>query len=105
MSRIAEHAFGDQPAVYPDAPGWKERTTSRDAAKAIKGRAGTLRAAALAVLAGREMTADEIAESLGETVLAIRPRVSELYGRGQIVPTGDRRANESGQKAKVWRTA
>ena len=31
------------PAGYPDAPGFKERTTSREAARKMEPRAGTLR--------------------------------------------------------------
>lgn len=48
-------------------------------------------------------TADEIAEIVGETVLAIRPRLSELKKLGKIEPTGERGKNASGQSAHRWR--
>ena len=95
---------------YPRSPGFKEGTTSRDAAVAMTSRASILRNRAFAeiVRAGAlGLTADQVAERLGETVLAIRPRVSEL-GKASppmIVPTGERRKNESGLGAKVWRAA
>lgn len=95
---------------YPKAPGFKERTTSRAAASAMRGRARILRDMALAEIraAGPDgLTADEVARRLGESVLAVRPRVSELANDApaMIAPTGARRANESGLKAKVWRAA
>ena len=42
---------------------------------------------------------------LGESVLAIRPRFSELRALGQITDTGARRINDSGRSAIVWRAA
>jgi predicted ArsR family transcriptional regulator len=55
--------------------------------------------------AGNAATADEVATALGETPLAIRPRVSELSKRGKLEPTGLRRKNSSGRDAVVWRAA
>ena len=103
--------IGDLPLFsYPRSPGYKERTTSKDAAVAMTSRASILRNRAFAeiVRAGAiGLTADEAAERLGETVLAIRPRVSELAKASppMIVPTGERRKNLSGMSAKVWRAA
>lgn len=96
--------------AYPSSPGFKERTTSKDAAVAMTSRASILRNRAFAeiVRAGKMgLTADQVAERLGETVLAVRPRVSELAKAmpPMIVPTGERRKNDSGLKAKVWRAA
>jgi predicted transcriptional regulator len=88
---------------YPDAPGYKEGTTSRAAAEAIAPRAGTLRARALVVLKTREATPDEIALAIGETVLAMRPRITELYQQGLIERTGEQRLNKSGCFAHVYR--
>lgn len=96
------------PAVYPDAPGWKEPTTSREAAAKID--AGTLRAEVLDWL--RNMgphTPDETAEGLKRSVLAIRPRFTELRKGGLIEKDCDRngfltrRRNLSGMRAQVWR--
>ena len=49
------------------------------------------------------MTADEIAAKLGQSVLAVRPRVSELFHAGLIEKTGERRPNASGLNAYVWK--
>ena len=49
------------------------------------------------------LTADEIAADLGESVLSIRPRVSELHRLGMIEKTKVRRRNASGMSASVWR--
>lgn len=106
MSRIAEAAFGDTP--YPESPGFKKTGTSSDAARAIGTHSKKLREDVLAEFAKAApagLTADEVAGRLGKRVLAIRPRVSELGKLEKIVRTGERRANESGLKADVWRQA
>lgn len=88
---------------YPDAPGFKKSGTSSDAAKANEGRANKLRLLALAEIAKEALTADEVAERLGKSVLSIRPRISELSAQNLIEETGERRFNDSGHKAAVWR--
>lgn len=93
---------------YPDSPGFKEPTTSRDAAIRIKPATEALYADILRQieLAGdRGLTADEAAARLGHSVLLIRPRFSELGPRhqGKIEKTGERRKNESGLAAAAWR--
>jgi predicted ArsR family transcriptional regulator len=100
MSRMSE-------LIYPDVPGFKTSGPSEDAAKAIEGNANKLRSAALAAFARypNGATADEIAKDLGLSVLSIRPRVSELKRTAQIEQTGQRRKNESGMTATVWRIA
>jgi DNA-directed RNA polymerase specialized sigma24 family protein len=108
MSRVAEKHLGDSP--YAGEPGWKEPTTSKDAARAVDSRATILRHQVYtAILAAGErgLTADEVAAKLGISVLSARPRVSELAKAAQpwIVPTGERRKNESGLFAKVWKAA
>jgi hypothetical protein len=109
MSRIAESAFGDRP--YPGSPGFKEGTTSRDAAAAVTGGAAELREAAFSVIAlagERGATADEVAKVLRRDWRAIRPRISELAHakpKPRIVARGDRRPNDTGLSAKVWRIA
>lgn len=97
------------PPGYPDSPGFKERTTSQEAARKMAPRAGTLRADVMTVYrtawpAG--LTADECAARMGKSILSVRPRVTELRRQGQLVPTlrdgkPDRRANESGLEATV----
>ena len=95
---------------YPRSPGWKERTTSRDAALAVTSRASILRERVHAEIAAAGLsglTADQVAARLGESVLSVRPRLSELYHANppRIVPTGERRTNDSRLKAKCWRAA
>lgn len=88
---------------YPRSPGWKEETTSREAAEAMEGRADTVRAEVLEALKTRPMTADEVAQALRESVLTVRPRVTELFQEGRIGRTGERRKNRSGRDAHVFR--
>jgi hypothetical protein len=90
--------------VYPNAPAYRRTATSKAAAEAMKTRAPTLKERLLALLSqGGEYTPDEAAQALGVTVLALRPRFSELDRLGKIVPTGERRPNASGLKAQVYR--
>jgi len=90
-------------ASYPLAAGSKTGGTSAEAAKKIH--AARLRNKALRVLQTnpRGLTADEIAAELGESILSIRPRVSELKRLGEVEKTRERRRNQSGMSASVWR--
>ena len=89
---------------YPSVPGFKTGGASRDAAEAIKERAPTIRARVLALVKAcpNGLTADECAAELGLSILATRPRFSELYETGWIIKTGIRRKNDSGMTAHVW---
>jgi hypothetical protein len=49
----------------------------------------------------RGLTADQAASALNESVLAVRPRVSELACGGLLAATGERRRNQSGLFANV----
>jgi transcription initiation factor IIE alpha subunit len=102
MSRVGE-------LRYPAGPGYKQAGgTSEQAARAVAGSAAGKRARVLAEVARRGIagaTADEIAQSLGLSVLGVRPRMSELHSSGEIVATGSRRKNESGLLATVWKVA
>jgi hypothetical protein len=89
-------------ARYPSAPGHRDTDTSREAAKDMASRATGLRLAVLGALA-QDRTADECAAVLGESVLAVRPRTTELKRLGLITDTGERRPNASGKRAIVWR--
>ena len=79
------------------------RETSLEAADAMADRAPILRARVVNVLATGDHTADEVAAKLSESVLAIRPRVTELAKAGRIVDSEVRRKNASGRNAIVWR--
>lgn len=88
---------------YPNAPGAQARDTSQAAADAIAADAPTLRARALRVLErSNGLTADEVAGRLGLSILAIRPRVTELSRLGKVRDSGERRKNASGRPAIVW---
>lgn len=92
--------------TYPKRAGYKEATTSKEAANAVEatGRAARLRDDVLAYFkAGRQATADEVAEALSENVLSVRPRVAELKAAGLIVETGVRRKSSTGRSSHVWR--
>jgi predicted ArsR family transcriptional regulator len=101
----AFYLFGEQPAParYPRAPGFKARETSKAAAEAITAMVGTLRERVLAEIKRKPSTPDEVAARLGITVLAARPRVTELSKLGLITDAGERRKNDSGRTAIVWK--
>lgn len=90
-------------APYPASPGYKTGGTSRAAAEKIRPRAPTLRDKVLEMLKADALTADECAERLNVTVLACRPRLSELSRMGLIYDTGLTSKNASGVNATIWR--
>lgn len=87
---------------YPDSPGFTDDTTSLAAAKAIEPTAQTLRDDALARLRVKPSTADEVAGYLCQSVLSIRPRITELKRLGLVKETGERGPNASGRMAHVY---
>jgi predicted ArsR family transcriptional regulator len=90
--------------TYPNHPGAKVGGTSRDAANNMAEHAPTLRERCLDLIALQgDLTTDEAAELLNVSVLAVRPRFSELRALGKIEQTGERRTNASGMTANVWR--
>lgn len=90
---------------YPHTPGSQRTDTSRQAARATKQHAKTVRDQCCEVLRRYgPLTADEVAEKLGLNVLTVRPRFSELREPpARIVDTLKRRKNASGRPAIVWR--
>lgn len=88
---------------YPNRPGWKKRKTSKAAAKKMETRAPSLRDRVLEVLRRFAFNSDEVAHALGESQLAIRPRLTELLRMGLIEDTGTIRSNDSGRMAIVFR--
>jgi hypothetical protein len=92
--------------AYPDRPGWKARGASSEAAYAIARNATTLRTRVHSFLRDRypaAFSADQIADGLGETILSVRPRVSELKKIGAIEAVNQRHKNQSGMSAHCWR--
>lgn len=100
-----EPTLFDYREKYPHTPAARRTKTSRSAAKEIKPRVPTLREQVLAMLKFYEagLTADECAKQMGNSILSIRPRFSELVRLGLIFDTGLTRPNESGLKASIWR--
>ena len=88
---------------YPSVPGFKEKGgTSEAAARAIAGRCKFLRRRCLEALRKKDMTADELADALGETLVSVKPRVSELVARHKVFRSRDRRKNANGVRVVVW---
>jgi predicted ArsR family transcriptional regulator len=56
----------------------------------------------LEILKHEQLTADEVAEKIGESVLAVRPSICILYKEGYVIKTGDKKANASGKPANIW---
>ncbi len=94
------------PPRYPFSAGYKENTTSKLAADKITPTTSFLRDRVLDHI--RRMpngaTADEVAALMGEDLLNVRPRFSELKLRGLIEKTGERRQNQKGNSQLVWRS-
>ena len=89
--------------AYPLFPGFRDTDTSFEAAEKIAPAVSHLKKSVLATIKSSDgLTADEVADRLGLSILAIRPRVTELNKLGLIRDTGDRRANASGRGAIVW---
>jgi hypothetical protein len=87
---------------YPHEPGWKEGDTSREAAESMSLRAVALRKQSYDFIrAYPDHTADEIAFALDESILTIRPRISELR-KMQFVRNHGRGKNRSGKAAHKW---
>ena len=78
--------------------------TSLQAAQSAAYTAPSMRIRVLEAIRGAHhgLTADEAAEKLNLSILAIRPRVTELKSAGLIVPSCTRRKNASGRSATVW---
>ncbi len=99
-----KHSLSQTSENYPESPGWREPTTSREAAERIAGRAAPLRKLVRDVIAGKPsgISVHEIAGILEVPVATIQPRVSELRRFGEIKPSGERCKNESGASAHKW---
>lgn len=90
---------------YPTSAGFKTKGTSEAAAESMQKAAPLLRDRILAHLkqcgyAGS--TPDACADALGETVLAVRPRFTELKHAGKIRETALTEKNASGRSANVY---
>jgi len=88
--------------IYPNIPHPGVTDTSRQAAESILARSANLQDRVFDVIKERPSTADEVAEALGESVLSVRPRVSELRALNKVAPTTARRNNRFGRSQIVW---
>jgi hypothetical protein len=48
------------------------------------------------------MIPEEAAKQLGYSILAVRPRFSELKLKGKIYKTSSTQLNENGKNVRVW---
>jgi hypothetical protein len=90
--------------TYPRTAGYKEETTSREAAERIEatGRASTIRGTLLAEMeAGWMGTAFDAAEMLGIPYHSVQPRFSELLNQGKI-RKAYRTKGPNGTSVWVW---
>lgn len=90
---------------YPNTPGYKTGGTSEAAALSMVDVAPTLRDRVYTHIKSRGAcgsSADECAKAIDETVLAVRPRFSELKELGDIRETKLTTLNESGRAASIY---
>ena len=90
---------------YPLFPGFKEGSTSFEAAESIQPSKGTLQRMVMDYL--KQMghhgaTPDECASFYRENILNIRPRFSELKEKDRITKTTRTRQNSNGKNVRVW---
>jgi len=90
---------------YPSHPGFKESTTSKQAADelCICGRCRKLQAKVLDILRQHDegLTPDECAMLMGEDILSVRPRFTELKRLGLIKASGTRRLSSNHKQQNV----
>lgn len=92
---------------YPMNPGYKEHSTSKEAATKIASRSRQLREKTLDTIKRKSSygaTPEEVAEILNESILSIRPRFTELKIMKLIFDSGERRKNNFNSNTKVWRS-
>lgn len=105
MSPAQLDLFGGRrrrPAVYPDRPGAKARSTSIEAAEGMAPKAPILRDQVLAEIRREAATPEQVALRLGVPLMNVRPRCSELARLGLIEDSRVRRMAMGGRKAIVW---
>jgi hypothetical protein len=84
--RIAARSRARASSRYPETPGGRDPTTSRDAARRVKDRSKVLRARILALLNLEPfgLSANQIADNLRLSATVVTPRLSELRSAGRI---------------------
>lgn len=92
----------DEPARYPEAPGFKKRDTCKAAAEGIASKAGSLRDRVLAEIKHYPGSPEQIAQRLKEPLMNVRPRLSELSAKNLVRDSGRRALAHGGRQAIVW---
>jgi predicted ArsR family transcriptional regulator len=95
---------------YPSHPGFRTGSpeTSEEAAIAIAPLARNHRDKVLAFLKTiypEARSSDQIADAIGLSHYAVRPRTSELFADQKIERTNDRTKNGNGRSVVLWRAA
>jgi len=89
----------------PDGAGYRNTDTSYAAALEIEPKAATIRKRIIEHMRtiNAPISADDTAEALALSVLAVRPRFSELRESGRIVDSNQRGTNRSGRSSILWK--
>jgi len=88
------------------SPGYKEHSTSKEAATKVASRSRKLRERTLDAIKRKGSygaTPEEVSEILNESILSIRPRFTELKIMQFIHDSGNRRKNSFNSNTKVWK--
>lgn len=90
---------------YPTENNHRGVDTSREAAETMAPLSSRLRAIVHGILFEhpKGLTVDEVCKIAGMRRYSLQPRHTELLKMGMIRDTGERRFNESGARAIVWR--
>ena len=89
----------------PDGTGYHNTDTSYDAALEIEPEAATIRKRIIEHMQtiNAPISPDDTADALGLSVLAVRPRFSELRESGRILDSNQRGTNRSGRSCILWK--
>lgn len=93
------------PPKYPDAPGYSNGSTSKDAATSVAPKAAALRLRILSELQLRGdvgATCDELEQAMDLSHQTASARLRELVLKGSIVDSGVKRLTRSSRSAIVW---
>ena len=89
---------------YPEAPGYKNESTSKAAAESIKPRTKKLEERVLDVIRSFPFgcSPERVCEELEENILSVRPRFSQLKAKGLIEDSGRRDRTLCGKQSIIW---
>ena len=100
MPEFQPSLFADR---YPDRPGHNFRDTSIEAADSIEPHVTKLAGFVLEALRDRPGACFELENALNMHRSTVSARIRELFLKGKIEDTGERRKTESNRNAIVWR--